>query len=68
MIFSSLVMSLVAKAPYPPFGEARTSKFSVLKLTSTVGVADGEEEEDVEEVGDEGEGEEVDGVEGEDWW
>ena len=46
-------MFLVAKAPYPPLGEGRTSKNSVLKRTSVacLGSAEGEgEEEDEKEL------------------
>ena len=56
-------MSLVANAPYPPFGEARTSKYSVVNSGPTVDVGEGEGKEEIEEGGETGgEGSEIEEI------
>ena len=52
MTTASFGISLIAKAPYPPFGERRTSKNSVLKRVSARrfgGREGGEEDEAVDD-------------------
>jgi hypothetical protein len=55
MMRVSCLISLVAKAPYPPFAELRTSKYSVTNIGVSFMEFDEEEEEKEEDVEREGE-------------